>query len=115
MAKAFDLLPELKGEELQYIQSLFETMSPEEAEKFATIYRSRRKNPQDILIFSIIGLLVVPGLQRFLLNQIGMGLLYLFTIGLCFIGSILDLVNHEKLTFEYNQKVAEEIKFGMQV
>ncbi len=115
MARALDLLPEIKGEELQYIQAVLDGMSEMEAQKFADIYRSRRKNPQDILIFAIIGLLVVPGLQRFLLNQIGMGLLYLFTIGLCFIGSILDLVNYEKLTFEYNQKVAEAIKFGMRV
>lgn len=115
MAKALDLLPEIKGEELQYIQQLLDTMTDEEAQKFANIYRSRRKNPQDILIFAIIGLLIVPGLQRFLLNQIGMGLLYFFTIGLCFIGSILDLVNYEKLTFEYNQQAAEEIKFGMRL
>lgn len=113
MARAIDLLPELKGEELQYIQMKLEGMSEIEAQKFADIYRSRRKNPQDILIFAIIGLVAVPGLQRFLLNQIGMGLLYLFTIGLCFVGSIIDLVNYEKLTFEYNQKVAEEVTFAI--
>lgn len=115
MAKALDLLPEIKGQELQYIQSLLDGMTEMEAQKFANIYRTRRKNPQDILIFSIIGLLIVPGLQRFLLNQIGMGLLYFFTIGLCFVGSIIDLVNYEKLAFEYNQGAAEEIRFGMQL
>ena len=115
MAKALNLLPEIKGEELQYVQALFNSMTDEEAEQFANIYRTRRKNPQDILIFAIIGLIIVPGLQRFLLNQIGMGLLYFFTIGLCFIGSILDLVNYERLTFEYNQRAADEIKIGMGV
>lgn len=113
MAKAMDLLPEIKGDELFYIQSILDTFTPEEASRFANIYRSRRKNPQDILIFAIIGLFIVPGLQRFLLNQIGMGILYFFTIGLCFIGSILDLVNYERLTFEYNQRAADEIKMAM--
>jgi TM2 domain-containing membrane protein YozV len=113
MAKAINLLPEIKGDELFYIQSILDTFSEEEAERFAHIYRSRRKNPQDILIFAIIGLLIVPGLQRFLLNQIGMGILYFFTIGLCFIGSILDLVNYERLTFEYNQRVADELKMAI--
>jgi hypothetical protein len=37
-----------------------------------------------------------------------MGLLYLFTVGLCFIGSIVDLVNHKDLAMEYNRKIAFE-------
>ena len=38
-----------------------------------------------------------------------MGLLYLFTGGLCLIGTIVDLVNHQKLAFEHNQKMANEV------
>lgn len=113
MARVIDLMPELEGEELQYIQQIIEPLSDDEAKQFVSIYRIRRKNPQDILIFSIIGLLIVPGLQRFILNQIGMGILYLFTAGLCLVGSILDLVNHKRLTFEYNQRVADEARLSM--
>ena len=58
-----------------------------------------------MLIFCIVGLCVVPGLQRFIVGQIGMGLLYFFTVGLCFIGSIVDLVNHKDLAMEYNRKI----------
>jgi hypothetical protein len=43
-----------------------------------------------------------------MLGQMGMGLLYLFTGGLCFIGTIMDTVNHKRLTFEYNQQMARE-------
>jgi hypothetical protein len=39
----------------------------------------------------------------------GRGLLYLFTLGLCFIGTIVELVNHKKLAFEYNSKVAQQV------
>ena len=44
-----------------------------------------------------------------LLGQIGMGLLYLFTAGFCLIGTIIDVVNHKKLAFRYNQLKAQTI------
>ena len=62
-----------------------------------------------ILITALLGLFIVAGIHRFIMGQIGMGLLYLFTIGLCFIGTIVDLVNHQKLAFEHNQKMANEV------
>jgi TM2 domain-containing membrane protein YozV len=62
-----------------------------------------------ILILTIIGFLGIAGVQRFITDQIGMGLLYFFTAGLCFIGTIIDLVNYQKLAFEYNQKKANEV------
>ena len=61
-----------------------------------------------MLIFCIVGLFLLPGLQRFIIGQIGMGILYLFTIGLCFIGSIVDIVNHKELAIEYNQRMVFE-------
>ena len=61
-----------------------------------------------ILLATIIGFVIVAGIQRFLVGQIGMGLLYLFTAGLCFIGTIIDLINYQDLTFEYNRKMAVE-------
>lgn len=113
MARAIELFPELQGMELEYIQGIIGPMNNEEATRFLNIYRARRKRPEDILIFAIVGLFLVPGLQRFMLNQIGMGILFFFTIGLCFIGSIIDLVNYQKLAFEYNQRAADEIRIGM--
>ena len=62
-----------------------------------------------VLIFTIIGFLGVAGIQRFVLNQIGMGILYFFTLGLCYIGTIVDVVNHKKLAFEYNSKQAQQV------
>ena len=38
-----------------------------------------------------------------------MGILYLLTGGLCFIGTIIDLVNYQKMAFESNRKVADEV------
>jgi|SRR5690606_2688134 len=109
MAKVTDVLPELTGEEMVYVQNLIKEWDDEKARSFANVYRTRRKDPQVILITALLGLIVVAGVHRFLLGQIGMGLLYLFTGGLCLIGTIIDLVNHQRLAFEFNQKVAQEV------
>jgi TM2 domain-containing membrane protein YozV len=109
MARIIDVLPEVTGEEMVYLQNLLKDMDDEKARSFANVYRTRRKEPMLVLITALLGLVVVAGVHRFILGQIGMGLLYLFTAGLCLIGTIVDLVNHQKLAFEYNQKVANEV------
>lgn len=109
MARAIELLPELSGDELSYVDMIISNLPDDEARNFAMAYRSQRKNPGDILIFTVIGLVGIAGIQRFVLGQIGMGLLFLFTGGLCLIGSILDLINHKQLTFDHNKKVADRI------
>jgi len=108
MARIIDVLPEVSGEELNYIQNLIQNMDDEKARSFATVYRARRKDPQMILILTLLGFVVFAGIHRIVLNQIGMGILYIFTAGLCFIGTIVDLVNYQKLTFEFNRTVADE-------
>jgi len=110
MANALDILPELQGEELAYVQHLIKDFDKEKASRFANVYRARRKNPQEILLFTLIGFLGIAGIQRIVLNQVGMGVLYFFTVGLCYIGTIIDIINYQKLTFEYNQRVAQEVK-----
>ena len=109
MASVIDILPEISGEEMLYVQSIIKDMDDEKARSFASVYRTRRKDPQTILITALLGLVVVAGVHRFIMGQIGMGLLYLFTAGLCFIGTIVDLVNYQKLAFEHNQKMANEV------
>lgn len=109
MAKVIDVLPELQGEEMLYVQKLMNDWDIDKARSFAGVYRVRRKDPQLILITALLGLIIVAGVHRLLLGQIGMGLLYLFTGGLCLIGTIIDLVNHQQLAFEFNQKVANEV------
>lgn len=109
MANVLKLLPELQGQEMSYVQEIVKNMAEDEAQLFANIYRARRRDPQLILITTILGFFVIAGVQRFLVNQIGMGLLYLFTAGLCLIGTIVDLVNYQKITFDYNRKIADEV------
>ncbi|MGZ3753718.1 MAG: TM2 domain-containing protein [Mucilaginibacter sp.] len=95
-------------EELSVLQQATAGLTESQQKYFYMIYSGKRKSPQDMLIFCIVGLFLVPGLQRFIIGQIGMGILYLFTVGLCFIGSIVDLINHKQLALEFNKKMAYE-------
>ncbi len=109
MINLLQLMPNLEPEELNYIQGMVKDFSDDQIRQFANIYNSRRKDPQTILLLTLIGFLGVSGVQRFVIDQMGMGLLYLFTGGLCLIGTIVDIVNHKRLASEYNQKVANQV------
>ena len=37
-----------------------------------------------------------------------MGILYILTAGLCLIGTIYDIINYRRLTFEFNRQQAVE-------
>jgi len=95
-------------EELVTINSRTKDFSDEEISQFCMIYRSKRKDPQLILILCLLGLVGVAGVQRFIIGHIGMGILYFFTAGLCFIGTIVDAVNHKELALEFNAKMITE-------
>lgn len=109
MANVFQLMPNLDAEEMPYIQNMIRELDDQKAQQFALLYNARRKDPQLILLTTLLGFIVIAGVQRFIIGQIGMGLLYLFTGGLCLIGTIIDLINYKKLAFEYNFKVANEV------
>jgi TM2 domain-containing membrane protein YozV len=108
MANVLRHLPELEGMELGYIQGILKDMDDQQAQLFAQVYRARRKDNQLVLILCILGLFGFAGLHRFILGHIGLGILYFITVGLCFIGTVVDLVNYKSLAYEYNIRVAHE-------
>ena len=108
MANVLRHLPELEGMELGYIQGLMKSMDEEEAALFTQVYRARRKDPQLIIILILPGFFGFAGLHRIILGQVGLGILYILTVGLCFIGTIVDLVNYKSLAYEFNIKMAHE-------
>ncbi len=105
---SFAILPGIQQEELIWLQELTKDYTAEQKSKFLVVYQGRRKDPQTILICCLIGLIGPAGIHRFLLNQIGMGILYILTLGLCFVGTIVDAINYQKLTWEQNKKEAVE-------
>lgn len=95
-------------EEWSYLQQATTELSEEQKRYFYMVYSGKRKNPQDILLVTLLGFFCLAGIQRFVVGQIGMGILYFFTGGLCLIGTIVDLINHKSIATEYNRKMAFE-------
>jgi len=109
MANILELLPEIIGEEQVFISGLLKEMDDDKARQFAVAYRTRRRDPQTILLLTLVGFLGIAGIQRFIVDQVGMGVLYLLTGGICLIGTIIDLVNYKRIAFEYNMMQAQQI------
>ena len=109
MSKVIKYLPELEGEEQVFVAQIYRDLSDEQALQFANVYRQRRKDATTTLLMTVLGFIVVAGIQRFYLGQIGMGLAYFFTGGFCVIGTIVDLVNYRSLTEAFNEKQALEV------
>lgn len=82
---------------IPFIRERLETMSHE---SFELLQSTEFKDPNIILIISI--LLGYLGADRFMLGQIGMGLLKLLTFGFCGIWTIIDWFTISKKTKEYN-------------
>jgi TM2 domain-containing membrane protein YozV len=102
------IFPGATSEEIAFIKQSAETLTDDQVHTFINLYRERRKDPQNVMLFSLLGLISIAGVQRFYLNQIGMGLLYFFTAGFCLIGTVIDLINYTNLAVEANKKIAIE-------
>ena len=109
MAEIMQVLPELEGEEMLFVSGLIKDMSDDQARTFAVAYRSQRRDPTTVLLLALLGFVVLAGFQRFYLGHIGMGIAYLLTAGFCFIGTIIDAINHKSLAFKYNQVKAQTL------
>ncbi|ULQ51503.1 NINE protein [Flavihumibacter fluvii] len=95
-------MPDLQPEELAGIRELTANMSESQQAQFFMLYTGKRKKPQEILLLTCLGFVVVAGIQRFVIGQVGMGVLYLLTGGLCLVGTIVDVVNYKRLATDYN-------------
>ncbi|MDB5003432.1 MAG: hypothetical protein JWQ34_1657 [Mucilaginibacter sp.] len=99
---------DITPEEMGFLHQATEGLNENQKRYFYTVYNSKRKNSQEILLFTLLGFVGCAGIQRFILGQIGMGILYILSCGLCFIGTIVDLIKNKSLTLEYNKNMAYE-------
>lgn len=104
----YNIIPNIDHEEVQLLKQMAQDLPEEQRSTFLQIYSGRRVKADTILIGALVGLLGIGGIQRFMVNQIGMGILFLLTAGLCYIGTIIDIINYKKLTLEENQNKAFE-------
>lgn len=101
-------IPAIDAEELAYLKAFTSDLPEDKLQQFVAIYNGKRQKTETVLICCVLGFVCAAGIQRFITGQIGMGILYFFTAGLCFIGTIVDTINHKKIAFEFNQKMALE-------
>lgn len=94
--------------EMLFLKNKTAHLTEAQLNDFTLVYASKRRDATLILLLTIAGFFGVAGIQRFLVGQVGMGLLYFFTGGLCAIGTIVDIINYKQLTEEYNEKMADE-------
>jgi TM2 domain-containing membrane protein YozV len=102
------MLPGLEPGELLIIQNLTKDMSDSQKQQFISLYQGKRKDQQSLMIMTLIGFLGIAGIQRFVVGQTAMGIIYLLTCGFCGIGTIIDLVNIKQITSDFNQQQAFE-------
>lgn len=102
------IFPDMEYDELATLLKLTQDMSEQQQQTFLSIYQGKRKDKTLMLVLALLGFVGIAGVHRFVKGDIGLGILYIFTAGLCFIGTIVDLININKLTFDYNLKMAYE-------
>ncbi len=102
------MFPDMEYDEMTVIMNLTKDMNDQQVQTFLAIYQGKRKDRTLMLVLTLLGFVGIAGVHRFITGDIGLGILYFFTAGLCFIGTIVDLVNIKQLTSQFNQKMAYE-------
>ena len=105
----FYAISNLEGDELLELKQITQGYSEDKLKNFVALYKTKRKDPQTGMILGIIPFVIsIHGIQRFYYGQIGMGILYLLTGGLCLVGTVIDLVNNKKLALAANKEIMQE-------
>lgn len=92
--------------QLSMIKDKLASMSDD---KFALVCGASYQNATTVLIISI--LFGELGVDRFMLGEIGLGILKLITCGGCGIWWLIDLFNIKKKTYDYNFSKFNEAAF----
>lgn len=103
------LISGISIEERSYLTTLMNDKTEEQKVAFLQDYNMHRKDPMMILILTLIGFGGIAGIQRFLVDDILIGILYLLTCGFCFVGTIIDLVRYKEIAFRYNRNIANMV------
>lgn len=101
-------LPGMSAGEMTLLQQATADLDDNQVSAFNELYIVKRKNPQDILLLTLLGLLGIAGVHRIVLGETTMGVLYFFTYGFFGVMTVMDIINNKTLTTDYNQKMMTE-------
>jgi TM2 domain-containing membrane protein YozV len=94
-------------------QMMMQDLSDQQKMLFTSQYESVKKDRGTVLILSV--LLGTVGVDRFMIGDVGMGMLKLFTFGLCGILWLVDIFTIRGKVDELNRKNANEIYQGIKI
>lgn len=94
-------------------QIMMKDLTDQQKMLFSSQFDSAKKDRNTVLILSV--LLGSWGIDRFMIGDIGMGILKLLTLGLCGILWLVDLFLIRGKVDEYNRKKATEILMSIKM
>lgn len=94
-------------------QMMMKDLTDQQKMLFSSQFDSAKKDRNTVLILSV--LLGSWGIDRFMIGDIGMGILKLLTLGLCGILWLVDLFLIRGKVDEYNRKKATEILMSIKM
>jgi len=95
-------------DEYSFLHHASAGLSQNQMQTFMLVYNSRRKNPTDILLATLLGFLGLAGVQRFMTKQYFLGFMYLISGGFFGIGTLVDLLTYKSIANDYNRHLAYE-------
>ncbi len=94
-------------------QMMMKDLTDQQKMLFSSQFDSAKKDRNTILILSVF--LGSWGIDRFMIGDMGMGILKLLTLGLCGILWLIDLFLIRGKVDEFNRKKANEILAGIKL
>jgi TM2 domain-containing membrane protein YozV len=94
-------------------QMMMKDLTDQQKMLFSSQFDSAKKDRNTILVLSVF--LGSWGIDRFMIGDMGMGILKLLTLGLCGILWLIDLFLIRGKVDEYNRKKANEILAGIKL
>jgi len=105
---SYNAFGDMTMDEYSFIHHASAGLTENQMQTFMLVYNSRRKNPTDILLVTLLGFLGVAGIQRFMTGRIFLGILYLITGGFFGIGTLIDALTYKSIANDYNRQLAYE-------
>lgn len=101
--------PKITADEHTFLVPYIQRLPDDRAKEFVRVYNEARLDPQTFTILAALGFVFTSGMQRFYIGQWAVGLLYVFTCGVFFLGTIYDLVNGKATVLDVNRDKARDI------
>ena len=105
---SYDGFSGMTMDEYSFLHHASAGLNQNQMQTFMLVYNSRRKNPNDILLATLLGFLGLAGVQRLMTKQYVLGFLYLITGGFFGIATLVDLLTYKTIANDYNRHLAYE-------